>query len=95
MAVVTIAIGNRGKHDPLLGHDGRCSTRSRFPHPLLLVVIWMNNPSLTFNAPALAWSRYEDIRMTCVFVRVHRGLAFDNFTLTGNGEPDQLNSQRI
>src|SRR5262249_31750198 len=65
------------------------------PNPASLVAIWVNNPQLNFNAPAISWPRYDDIRLHAdAFDSV--GLsAFDNFTLTGNGDPEQLNGQRV
>src|SRR5262245_29974854 len=65
------------------------------PDPPSLVAIWVNNPQLNFNAPAVAWPRYEEIRTHAKSFAAIGISAFDNFTITGNGDPEQLNGQRV
>jgi predicted permease len=95
VAVVTIAIGIGANTTLFSVYDRLVLNPVTIPGPSSLVAIWTNNPSLNFNAPALAWSRYEDIRDHARSFASIGISAFDNFTLTGNGEPAQLNSQRI
>jgi predicted permease len=95
VAVVTIAIGIGANTTLFSVYDRLVLNPVTIPDPSSLVAIWTNNTALNFNAPALSWSRYEDIRDHARSFSSLGISAFDNFTLTGNGEPDQLNSQRI
>ena len=95
VAVVTIAVGIGANTTLFSVYDRLVLNPVTIPHPSSLVAIWTNNPSLNFNAPALSWSRYEDIRDHAQSFASIGISAFDNFTLTGNGEPDQLNGQRV
>jgi len=95
VAIVTIAVGIGANTTLFSVYDRLVLNPVTIPHPSSLVAIWTNNPSLNFNAPALSWSRYEDIRDHAQSFSSIGISAFDNFTLTGNGEPDQLNSQRV
>src|SRR4029077_4455737 len=65
------------------------------PAPSSLAAIWISNPQLNFNAPAMSWPRYDDIRSHASSFTTIGISAFDNFTLTGNGDPEQLNGQRV
>ena len=62
VAVVTIAIGIGANTTLFSVYDRLVLNPVTIPDPSSLVAIWTNNPSLNFNAPALSWSRYEDIR---------------------------------
>jgi predicted permease len=95
VAVVTIAIGIGANTTLFSVYDRLVLNPVTIPEPSSLVAIWTNNPSLNFNAPAVAWPRYEDIRDHARSFASIGISAFDNFTLTGNGEPDQLNSLRV
>ena len=58
--------------------------------------IWSNNPTANFNAPALSWPKYQTLARDARAFSSMGVSAFDNFTLTGNGEdPDQLNGLRV
>jgi predicted permease len=95
VAVVTIAVGIGANTTLFSVYDRLVLNPVTLPRPSSLVAIWVNNPQLNFNAPALAWSRYEHIRdHTHAFSSIGIS-AFENFTLTGDGEPAQLNSQRV
>ena len=52
-------------------------------------------PKLGFNAPALSWPRYQEIRAHARSFSSVGVSAFDNFTLTGNGDPEQLTGLRV
>src|SRR3954462_12620759 len=95
VAVVTIAIGIGANTTLFSVYDRLVLNPVTVPDPSSLVAIWTNNAALNFNAPALSWSRYEDLRDHAHSFSSIGISAFDNFTLTGNGEPDQLNSQRV
>ena len=95
VAVITIAVGIGANTTLFSVYDRLVLNPVTIPNPPTLVAIWTNNPTLNFNAPALSWSRYEDIRDHARSFASLGISAFDNFTLTGNGEPEQLNSQRV
>src|SRR4029078_12132954 len=64
------------------------------PDPLSLVAIWFNNPQRHRPTPACSSTRFHELRgrtQSCSSLGLS---AFDNFTLTGNGEPSQLNGLR-
>jgi predicted permease len=65
------------------------------PDPSSLIAIWFNNPQRNVQTPSCSIPRYEELgQRTQSFSSL--GLsAFDNFTLTGNGEPAQLNGLRV
>ncbi|MDB6170656.1 MAG: permease [Verrucomicrobia bacterium] len=95
VAVLTIAVGI-GANTALFSVFDRLILRPvSVPHPSSLVAIWTNNPALNFNAPAVSWPRFEEIRRHARSFSSIANSAFDTFTLTGNGEPDQLNGLRV
>src|SRR5476651_940710 len=95
VAVITIAVGIGANTTLFSVYDRLVLNPVTIPNPPTFVAIWTNNPTLNFNAPALSWSRYEDIRDHARSFASLGISAFDTFTLTGNGEPEQLNSQRV
>jgi predicted permease len=95
VAIVTIAVGIGANTTLFSVYDRLVLNPVTIPDPSSLVAIWTNNQALNFNAPALSWSRYEDIRDHARSFASIGISAFDNFTLTGNGEPDQLAGQRV
>jgi predicted permease len=95
VAVITIAVGIGANTTLFSVYDRLVLSPVTIPTPSTLVAIWTNNPQLNFNAPALAWPRYEDIRDHARSFGAIGISAFDNFTLTGEGGPEQLNGQRI
>ena len=94
-AVLTIAVGI-GANTALFSVFDRLVLRPvTLADPSSLVAIWAVNPSLNLAAPAVSWARYEDTRAHArSFARLANS-AFDNFTLTGNGDPEQLNGLRV
>jgi predicted permease len=95
VAVITIAVGIGANTTLFSVYDRLVLNPVTIPRPSSLIAIWTNNRQLNFNAPALSWPRYETIRDGARSFESIGISAFDNFTLTGNGEPDQLNSQRV
>jgi predicted permease len=95
VAVITIAVGIGANTTLFSVYDRLVLNPVTIPRPSSLVTIWTNNTQLNFNAPALSWPRYEDIRDHAQAFASLGISAFDNFTLTGNGEPEQLNGQRV
>src|SRR5262245_37726979 len=95
VAVITIAVGIGANTTLFSVYDRLVLNPVTIPRPSSLVAIWTNNLALNFNAPALSWPRYEDLRDHARSFSSIGISAFDNFTLTGNGDPEQLNSQRV
>jgi predicted permease len=95
VAVITIAVGIGATTTLFSVYDRLVLNPVTIPQPASLVAIWTNNTQLNFNAPALAWPRYEDVRDHARSFTSLGISAFDNFTLTGNGEPSQLNGERV
>ncbi|HEY2150072.1 MAG TPA: ABC transporter permease [Vicinamibacterales bacterium] len=95
VAVITIAVGIAANTTLFSVYDRLVLNPVTIPQPQSLVALWANNPQLNFNAPALSWSRYEQIRDHATSFSSIGISAFDNFTLTGNGDPEQLNSLRV
>src|SRR5436190_11425956 len=95
VAVVTIAVGIGANTTLFSVYDRLVLNPVTIPHPSSLIALWVNNPQLNFNAPAFSWSRYEHVRDHARSFDSIGISAFDNFTLTGNGDPAQLNGQRV
>jgi predicted permease len=95
VAILTIAVGIGANTALFSVYDRLVLNPVTIPDPSSLVAIWTNNPQLNFNAPAVSWPRYEMVRGQAQSFRSIGISAFDNLTLTGNGEPEQLNSQRV
>jgi predicted permease len=95
VAVLTIAVGIGANTALFSVYDRLVLNPVAIPKSSSLVALWVNNPQLNFNAPAVSWPRYEDIRSQARSFSSIGISAFDNFTLTGNGDPEQLNGQRV
>ncbi|HYM25710.1 MAG TPA: ABC transporter permease [Vicinamibacterales bacterium] len=94
-AVLTIALGI-GANTALFSVFDRLILRPiTLQNPGSLVALWVENPALNLLAPAVSWPRYEDIRASAKAFATIADSAFDNFTLTGNGDPQQLNGLRV
>lgn len=96
VAVLTLAVGIGANAALFSVYDRLVLNPVSLPEPSSLVAVWSNNPQLNFNAPSVSWPRYAELaRSTSSFASTGIS-AFDNFTLTGNGEqPDQLNGLRV
>ncbi len=95
VAILTIAVGIAANTALFSIFDRLVLHPITLPQPSSLVAIWTNNPSLNFNAPAVSWPRYEEIRAQARSFSSVALSAFDNFTLTGNGDPTQLQGTRV
>src|SRR5262249_26782905 len=62
VAVLTIAVGIGANTALFSVYDRLVLNPVTIPAPSSLVAIWVNNPQLNFNAPAMSWPRYEDTR---------------------------------
>ncbi|WP_237702473.1 ABC transporter permease [Opitutus terrae] len=95
VAVLTIAVGI-GANTALFSIFNQLVLNPvTLPQPSSLVAIWSVNNSLNFNAPAVAWPRYREIAANVRSFAQVGNSAFSNFTLTGNGDPEQLNGLRV
>jgi predicted permease len=95
VAVLTIAVGIAANSALFSIYDRLVLHPVTIPQPSTLVAIWANNPKLNLNAPAIAWPRYQEISAQATSFSSVGLSAFDNFTLTGNGDPEQLNGLRV
>ena len=95
MAIFTIAIGIGANTALFSVYDLLVLNPVSIPRASSLVAIWTNNTKLGFNAPALSWPRYQEIRAHARSFSSVGVSAFDNFTLTGNGDPEQLTGLRV
>ena len=95
VAVLTIAVGIAANAALFSVYDRLVLNPVTIPNPASLVAIWTNNPQINLNAPAISWPRYEELRDQAQSFASLGISAFDNFTLTGNGDPEQLNGQRV
>jgi predicted permease len=95
VAVLTIAVGIGANTALFSVFDRLILNPTSLPQPSSLVAIWVVNPSINLNVPAVAWPRYEEIRAHVTSFASIANSAFDNFTLTENGEPSQLNGLRV
>ncbi|MEO8680343.1 MAG: ABC transporter permease, partial [Vicinamibacterales bacterium] len=95
VAVLTIAVGIGANTALFSVFDRLVLNPVTLPQPQSLVAIWANNPKTALNAPVVSWPRYEAIRDHATSFSSLANAAFDSFTLTGNGEPEQLNSLRV
>ncbi|HUL71735.1 MAG TPA: ABC transporter permease [Vicinamibacterales bacterium] len=96
VAILTLAVGIASNAALFSVYDRLVLNPVTAPDPSTLVAIWSNNPQSNFNAPALSWPRYVELGRTARSFSSLAISAFDNFTLTGDGEhPAQLNSLRV
>src|SRR5260221_603144 len=94
-AMLTMAVGI-GANTALFSVFDRLVLRPvALPDPSSLTAIWVANSALNFVAPAMSWPRYEETRTHARSFASLADSAFDTFTLTGNGEPEQLNGLRV
>src|SRR5262249_60440397 len=95
VAILTLAVGIAANAALFSVYDRLVLSPVTMPEPTSLVAIWSNNPQLAFNAPALSWPRYVEIERNARSFSSMANSAFDNFTLTGDGQqPNQLNGLR-
>ena len=95
VAVLTIAVGIGANTALFSVFDRLILHPLTLPQPSSLVAIWATNPAVNFNAPAVSWPCFEELRRNAKSFSSVADSAFDNFTLTGDGDPEQLNGLRI
>src|SRR6476469_3884902 len=93
VAILTIAVGIGANTALFSVYDRLVLNPVTIPRPDTLVAIWATNPQNGLNAPAVSYPRYEAIRDNATsFIGIS---ASDKFTLTGNGDPEQLTGLRV
>src|SRR4029434_7143738 len=88
VAILTIAIGIGALFSV---YDRLVLTPTTIADPATLGALLNSTPQWQAPAASVSWSRFEVLRDRARSFASIGVSAFDNFTLTGNGEPDQLN----
>ena len=94
IAVATIAIGIGANTALFSVFDQLVMRPVSLPEPSSLVAVLSRN-ALGNQVPNVSWPRYREIASHAQSFSSMGLTAFDTFTLTGNGEPEQLNVQRV
>jgi predicted permease len=95
VAILTLTVGIGANTALFSVYDRLVLNPVTIRQPSTLVAIWANNAQLGVSIPALSWPRYEEIRSQAASFSSLGISAADNFTLTGNGDPEQLNGLRV
>jgi len=96
IAILTLAVGIAANAALFSVYDKLVLRPVAVPNPSSLVAIWSRNTTANFNAPAVSWPKFAELARHATSFSSMGVSAFDNFTLTGNGEqPDQLNGLRV
>jgi putative ABC transport system permease protein len=95
VAILTIALGIGANTAFFSVYDRLVLNPVTLPQPSNLVAIWAVNNAINFVAPAVSWPRFEELRRHAKSFSSIADSAFDNFTITGNGDPAQLQGLRI
>ena len=95
VAILTIATGIGANTALFSIYDRLVINPVTLPSPSSLVAIWAVNNAAGFVAPAVSWPRFEEIRRHAHSFSLLADSAFDNFTLTGEGDPAQLAGLRV
>lgn len=94
VAVLTIAVGIAANSALFSIFNQLVLNPTSLPTPSTLTALWSVNANLNFNAPAVSWPRYQLVESQAKSFSSIANSTFDNFTLTGNGQPEQLNGLR-
>jgi predicted permease len=94
VAVLTMAVGIGACSALFSVYDRLVLNPVTIPNPSTLIAILNNNPQLSAPVASVSWPRYEFLRERAQSLESFGVSAFDNFTLTGHGDPSQLNSLR-
>src|SRR5512146_2672938 len=95
IAVLTIALGLGATTALFSVFNQLVLHPTTLPQSDSLVAFFASNQKIGFNAPALSWPRYAALQSGISSFASMADSAFDNFTLTGNGDPVQLNGVRV
>lgn len=96
VAILTIAVGIGANTALFSTFNTLVLHPQTLPESDRLVRVWVSNPALGFNAPAVSWPRYEFIRDHQQSFSNISASAFTGFALTRNGaDPEQLNALQV
>jgi predicted permease len=95
IAVLTIAIGIGANAALFSVYDQLVLNPLDVPDPKGLIAIQTRNPQFNVAVPNISWPRYVELKTRARTLSSLGIAAFDSLTLTGNGEPQALNSQRV
>jgi hypothetical protein len=90
VAVLTMAVGIGACSALFSVYDRLVLNPLTVPEPSTLVAILNNNPQNPAPVAAVSWPRYEFLRDRSQSFASLGVSAFDTFTLTGHGDPEQL-----
>src|SRR5262245_16400194 len=90
VAVLTIAVGIGACSALYSLYDRLILNPSTLPSPSTLVAILNSNPQIGAPTASVSWPRFEFLRDRAQSFASIGLSAFDNFTVTGSGEPEQL-----
>jgi putative ABC transport system permease protein len=94
VAVLTIAVGIGATSALFSVYDRLVLNPVTIPNPSALVAVLNSNPQLSAPSPSVSWPRFTFLRDRAQSFAAMATSTFDNFTLTGGGEPEQLNGLR-
>ena len=95
VAILTIAVGI-GANTTLYSIFDRLMLHPvSIPDANRVVALWAVDSGRNFVAPAISWPRYEEIRRNAKSFSEVADSCFDSHTLTGNGDPEQVNALRV
>ena len=95
VAVLTIAIGIAATSALFSVYDRLVLRPVTLADTGSLVAVLNSNPQLRATAASVSYPRYEYVRDHSTSFASIGASAFDTFSLTGNGDPDQLTGLRI
>jgi predicted permease len=95
VAILTMAVGIGANAALFSIYDRLVLHPVTIEDPASLVAILSRNPQLPVPAAAVSWPRYEELRDHATSFASIGISAFDSFSLTGNGNPEQLNGLRV
>jgi len=95
VAVLTMAIGIGANAALFSVYDQLVLNPVTVSDPDSLVALQSRNVQLNITVPNTSWPRYQQIKSKTKTFASLGITAFDNFTLTGNGDPQALNGQRV
>jgi predicted permease len=95
VAILTIAVGIGANAALFSVYDQLVLNPVRIPDADSLIAISSRNTLLNRNVPNVSWPRYRELTARAQSFASTGNTAFDSFTLTGHGEPQALNGQRI
>src|SRR6187401_647259 len=91
VAVLTMAIGIGANAALFSVYDQLVLNPVTVSDPESLVALQSRNVQLNITVPNTSWPRYQQIKSKTKTFASLGITAFDNFTLTGNGDPQALN----